>query len=142
MHIRQVFNRDGGAGFLLMPVLLIAGLVVSACGDREDIRTYTVEEIRTRLETSGFVIDSSSPIEEVQQMTADEGYRWAIDGGSIEIYRYSPVGPSARRALTRARTQGLKQQPTVVVGNVAVAIGGHPDSVALRRALEQSPGPN
>lgn len=145
MHVRQTFNRDGGTAALLIPVLLTVGLavsVVTGCGDRETVQTYTVEEIRTLLETSGIVIDSSSPVQEVPQMTADEGYRWAIDGEYIEIYRYSPVRPAARRALARARKQGLKQQSTLIVGNVAVVIGGHPDSVALRRALQQSSGPN
>lgn len=139
MPVLQAADRERPGRSVFMPVLLILGLLVSACGDGEDIRTYTVEEIRTRLETSGFVIDSSSSVEEVQQMTADEGYRWEIDGEPVEIYRYSPTRRAARRALDRARSQGLRQQLTVVLGNVAVIVEGHPDSVALRRALQQNP---
>lgn len=125
------------AGPILLTVAAI-GLAVwtgVACSEAGTPPSYTVEEVRVRLQQRGFTVDSTTPLEVVERMAAEEGYRWFVRGQPVEIYRFAPGSRASRRSLEGARRRGIKRQPTLTVGNIAVVIGEHPDSAGLRRAL-------
>lgn len=120
---------------LLAAAVSLSAWTLTACGEDAAPADYTVEEIRIRLQDRGLAVDSARPIGEVGGMTAAEGYRWVVRDHPVEIYRFPAGSRAARRSLEGARRRGIKQEPTVTVGNIAVLIGDHPDSIAIRRAL-------
>lgn len=126
---------------LLAAAVSLSAWALTACGEDTAPADYTVEEIRIRLQDRGLVVDSARPIQEVGGMTAAEGYRWVVRDHPLEIYRFPAGSRAARRSLEGARRRGIKRQPTVTVGNIAVLVGDHPDSTAIRRAILEEEDP-